>query len=194
MPSFDHLPRSEFIIDVKVCSMVSANGDWKSRWNPDRTKFLNPSLAQKEQSKDTKHASNYAKIGYGFLPFVLGSFGGIGNSAARFLQALAFCETQQNDDLRAKTGLPLLILLIDLNFVLSVFGIAPPASLLLLLRPLSCDLLGPLIFLHLPMLLLLIWLTIVLVLLLSFRAGVLLPALPLLALLLPALLLSLIHI
>ena len=106
VPSFDHLPRSEFIIDVKVCSMVSANGDWKSRWNPDRTKFLNPSLAQKEQSKDTKHASNYAKIGYGFLPFVLGSFGGIGNSAARFLQALAFCETQQNDDLRAKTGLP----------------------------------------------------------------------------------------
>jgi len=88
-----------------------------------------------------------------------------------------------------RQGSSLLILLIDLNFVLSVFGIAPPASLLLLLRPLSCDLLGPLIFLHLPMLLLLIWLTIVLVLLLSFRAGVLLPALPLLALLLPALLL-----
>jgi len=106
VPSFDHLPRSEFIIDVKVCSMVSAHGDWKSHWNQDRTKLLNPSLAQKEQGKDTKHASNYAKIGYGFFPFVLGSFGGIGDSAARFLQTLAFCETQQNDDLRAKTGLP----------------------------------------------------------------------------------------
>jgi hypothetical protein len=93
VPSFDRLPRSEFIIDVKVCSMVSAHGDWKSHWNPARTKLLNPSLAQKEQGKDTKHASNYAKIGYGFFPFVLGSFGGIGDSAARFLQTLAFCET-----------------------------------------------------------------------------------------------------
>ena len=106
VPSFDRLPRSEFIIDVKVCSMVSAHGDWKSNWNQDRTKLLNPSLAQKEQGKDKKHASNYAKIGYGFFPFVLGSFGGLGDSAVRFLQALAFCETQQNDDLRAQIGLP----------------------------------------------------------------------------------------
>ena len=88
-----------------------------------------------------------------------------------------------------RQGSPLLILLIDLNFVLTAFDIVLPAFLLLLLRLLSCDLLGPLIFPHLPMLLLLIWRTIVLVLLLSFRAGVLLPALPLLVFLLPPLLL-----
>ena len=138
-PRYDGLPHSDFIIAVKVCSLVSANGDWKSYWNPTRTKYLNPTLAQQERQKDTKHAINYAQLGYGFFPFVLGSFGGIGDSEVlppAFYRLWHFVKPSRMMTCVPRPDYPLLILLIDLNSMPGVLGIVLPASLLFLLRPL----------------------------------------------------------
>ena len=102
----DRYPRSDFIIDVKVCAMVTADGDWKARWNADKTVLENHTLAKAEDEKFSKHERSYAAVGYAFFPFVLGCFGGIGSQAARFLCALAFLELRQHDAIRDSAGLP----------------------------------------------------------------------------------------
>ena len=101
----DRFPRPDFIIDVKVCAMVTADGDWKARWNADKTVLENHTLAKAEDEKFSKHESSYAAIGYAFFPFVLGCFSGIGSQAARFLCALAFLELRQHDAIRERAGL-----------------------------------------------------------------------------------------
>ena len=102
----DHLPRSDVVIDVKICATVNGAGDWKAKFNANNTKLLNPTLAQAESAKYTKHERNYASVGMAFVPFVLGCFGDFGAEAARFLYVLAFLELRQNDDMRNKAGLP----------------------------------------------------------------------------------------
>ena len=104
----DHLPRSDVVIDVKICATVNGAGDWKAQFNANNTKLLNPTLTQAESAKYTKHERNYASVGMAFVPFVLGCFGDIGVGAARFLYALAFLELRQNDDMLDKAGLPTL--------------------------------------------------------------------------------------
>ena len=101
----DRFPRPDFIIDVKVCAMVTADGDWKARWNADKTVLENHTLAKAEDEKFSKHESSYAAVGYAFFPFVLGCFGGIGSQAARFLCALAFLEIRQHDAISECAGL-----------------------------------------------------------------------------------------
>ena len=100
----DRYPRPDFIIDVKVCAMVTADGDWKARWNADKTVLENHTLTQAEDEKFCKHENSYAAVGYAFFPFVLGYFGGIGSKAARFLCALAFLEFRQHDAIRERAG------------------------------------------------------------------------------------------
>ena len=94
-----------FIIDVKVCAMVTGDGDWKALWNADKTVLENHTLTQAEDEKFSKHKNRYAAVGYTFFPFVLGCFGCIGSQAARFLCALAFLELQQHDAIRERAGL-----------------------------------------------------------------------------------------
>ena len=85
--------------------MVTGDGDWKARWNADKTVLENHTLAKAEDEKFSKHESSYAAVGYAFSPFVLGCFGGIGSQAARFLCTLAFLELRQHDALRERAGL-----------------------------------------------------------------------------------------
>ena len=40
----DWQPHTDFIIDAKVCAMVTADGDWKARWNADKTVLENHTL------------------------------------------------------------------------------------------------------------------------------------------------------
>ena len=101
----DRYPRPDFIIDVKVCAMVTADGDWKARWNADKTVLENHTLAKAEDEKFSKHESSYAAVSYAFSPFVLGCFGGIGSQAARFLCALTFLELRQHDAILERAGL-----------------------------------------------------------------------------------------
>ena len=101
----DRFPRPDFIIDVKVCAMVTAVGDWKARWNADKTVLVNNTLTKAEDEKFSKHECSYAAISYAFFPFVLGCFGGIGSQAARFLCALAFLEIRQHDAISECAGL-----------------------------------------------------------------------------------------
>ena len=42
------ITNADLINDVKVCAMVTRDGDWKSRWNADKTVLENHSLAQAE--------------------------------------------------------------------------------------------------------------------------------------------------
>ena len=46
----DRYPRPDFIIDVKVCAMVTADGDWKARWNADKTVLENHTLTKNSAS------------------------------------------------------------------------------------------------------------------------------------------------
>ena len=68
----DRHPHTDFIIDANVCAMVAADGDWKARWNADKTVLENHTLTQAEDEKFPKHGNNYAAVGYAFFPFVLG--------------------------------------------------------------------------------------------------------------------------
>ena len=101
----DRLPRSELMLDIKIVAVVSSERDWHARWNQEKTKMLNPTMQNAEKTKFTKHEANYAAISRSFLPFVVSCFGALGPSAMRFMDALAFLETRQNDALRAKAGL-----------------------------------------------------------------------------------------
>ena len=85
--------------------MVTGDGDWKARWNADKTVLENHTLTQAEDEKFRKHETNYAAVGLAFFYFVLGCFGGIGSQAARFLSTLAFLELRQHDALRERAGL-----------------------------------------------------------------------------------------
>ena len=98
-------PRSDLILDIKIVAVVSSEGDWHARLSPTRTRLLNSVLQKAEQVKFNKHEANYAAISRSFLPFVVSCFGALGHTAIRFLDALAFLETRQNDDLRAQAGL-----------------------------------------------------------------------------------------
>ena len=101
----DRYPCPDFITDVKVCAMVTADGDWKARWNADKTVLENHTLAKAEDEKFSKHERSYAAVGYAFFPFVLGCFGGIGSQVARFLCALAFLELRQHAAICERAGL-----------------------------------------------------------------------------------------
>ena len=98
-------PRPDFIIDVKVCAMVTTGGDWKAQWNADKTVLENHTLTKAGDEKFSKHESSYAAVCYAFFPFVLGCFGGLGSQAARFLCALAFLDLLQHDAIRERAGL-----------------------------------------------------------------------------------------
>ena len=84
--------------------MVTGDGDWKARWNADKTVLENHTLTQAEDEKFRKHETNYGLVGLVFFPFVLGSIGGIGSQAARFLFTLAFLGHRQHDALRERAG------------------------------------------------------------------------------------------
>lgn len=60
----DHMPRSDVVLDVKICATVHGAGDWKAKWTANNTKLLNPTLTQAEAAKYTKHKHerNYAGI------------------------------------------------------------------------------------------------------------------------------------
>ena len=45
----DRHPRSNFIIDVKVCAMVTGDGGWKARWNVNKTELENHNRTQHEK-------------------------------------------------------------------------------------------------------------------------------------------------
>ena len=66
-----HLPRSDVVIDVKICATVNGAGDWKAKWNANNTQLLNLTLTQVESAKYTKHERNYASVSMAFVPFVL---------------------------------------------------------------------------------------------------------------------------
>ena len=89
---------------MKVCAVVTGDGDWKARWNADKTVLENHTLTQAEDEKFRKHETNYAAVGLAFFPFVLGCFGGIGSQAARFLCTLAILKLRQRDALRERAG------------------------------------------------------------------------------------------
>ena len=71
----DQHRHSEFIIDVELCAMViaSRNGDWKPRWNADKTVLENHTvtLTQAKDDNFQKHEANYAaaSMGHAFNPF-----------------------------------------------------------------------------------------------------------------------------
>ena len=51
----DRHPSSDFTFDVKVCSMVAGDWDWKARWNADKNVLENHTLTQAEDEKFRKH-------------------------------------------------------------------------------------------------------------------------------------------
>ena len=97
--------RSDFIIDVKIVSLVSGQGSWAPAVNLAKNKPENPGLTQQEKIKNDKHRPFYEAIGFGFLPFVVSCFGSFGPAAARLLYSLADLELRQYDDTRARQGL-----------------------------------------------------------------------------------------
>ena len=52
--------------------MVTGDGDWKARWNADKTVLENHTLTQAEDEKFRKHENSYAAVGLAFFPLVLG--------------------------------------------------------------------------------------------------------------------------
>ena len=70
--------------------MFTGDGDWKARWNADKTVLENYTLTQAEDEKFKKHETNYAVVGLAFFRIVVGCFGFIGSQAARFLCAFLF--------------------------------------------------------------------------------------------------------
>ena len=72
----DHLPRSDVVIDVKICATVNGAVDWKAKLNANNTKLLNPTLTPSESAKYTNHERNYASVGngHGLCPICAGMF------------------------------------------------------------------------------------------------------------------------
>ena len=68
----DRYPRSDFIIVVEVCAIVTGDSVWKARWIADKTVFENPTLKQTEDKEFRKHVNSYAALGPSFFPLVLG--------------------------------------------------------------------------------------------------------------------------
>ena len=60
----DHLPRSDVVIDVKVCATVKGAGNRKAKWNANNTQLLDPTLRQAELAKYTKHQRNYTSVAW----------------------------------------------------------------------------------------------------------------------------------
>ena len=89
--------------------MFIEDGNWKARWNPDKTVPENRTLSQAEDEKFQKHETNSADGGLAFSSFVLCYLGEIGSQAvqfhSQFLCTLAFLELRQHDALRALAAL-----------------------------------------------------------------------------------------
>ena len=99
------LYRDQFIVDVKMVSLVAGNGTWAPAYNVQRNKIENPGLDQQEQIKINKHGPFYSPIGYSFLPFVASCFGSFGPTAVRSLFSLADLELRRHNDYRRQQGL-----------------------------------------------------------------------------------------
>ena len=97
--------RPEFIIDVKMVSLVNGKGTWAPVINAAKNKAENPGLTQQEKIKIDKHRPFYAVLGYAFLPFVVSCFGSFGPAAVRLMYALADLELRRNDATRTSQGL-----------------------------------------------------------------------------------------
>ena len=99
------LYRDQFIVDVKMVSLVAGNGTWAPAYNVQRNKIENPGLDQQERIKINKHGPFYSPIGYSFLPFVASCFGSFGPTAVRSLFSLADLELRRHNDYRRQQGL-----------------------------------------------------------------------------------------
>ena len=60
------MPRSDIVLDVKICTTVRGAGDWKAKWNTNNMELLNPTLTRADSTTHTKHERNYASVGPGF--------------------------------------------------------------------------------------------------------------------------------
>ena len=75
--------------------MVTGDGNWKARWNADKTVLENHFLTQAEDKNFPKHETNYAAAALAFFFLFIYCFGGIGSQAARFLCTLVFIELRR---------------------------------------------------------------------------------------------------
>jgi hypothetical protein len=103
--SAGNVPRSQFIIDVHIKSMINRQGQWTGAYNPQLSCYTNSTISQKEMVKHTKHAQPYENISFGFVPFVASCLGIFGRSVLRLLMALESLELRQYDAQRAWNGL-----------------------------------------------------------------------------------------
>ena len=62
----DQHQQTGFIIDVKVRAMVTGDGDWKARWNANKTALESHTLTQAEDEKFHKHENSYSAVSYVF--------------------------------------------------------------------------------------------------------------------------------
>ena len=71
----DQHQQTGFIIDVKVSAMVTGDGDWKARWNANKTALESHTLTQAEDEKFHKHENRTViLLSVMFFPFCSGLF------------------------------------------------------------------------------------------------------------------------
>ena len=91
----------QFVFDVKLTAPVNISSQWHLRTGPEHALSQSGFLLTAETSKYSKHEDPYARMGLGFLAFVISTFGVMSPTLIRYLTLLADHKVAVSDQHRA---------------------------------------------------------------------------------------------